>query len=344
MRQLLLKFAEGSATLEDKNHFQNYLRSLSHKEYHALLQEYSQLLLQTKTGSADYDPALLQTLQTYIAAYEVPVHLLNTGKYKRLKYVVAAAVMITIIAGFFLLSPDKTSGSVFSTKPGEKKNFQLPDGSQVILNGAGTLTLSPNFNKENRAVTLSGEAYFDVTHNMQPPFVIHTSSMDIQVTGTAFNVRAYADEENDEASLIRGKIKVILNNTKENVPKELDLSPMQKITVPKKNIHAAMADSNTDANALHIDSLRINSNIKAIAETAWTANQLVFTDEKLEMAAHKIERWYGVSVLFENGDLKSIPYTGNFDKQNLEKVMETIRDAIPALHFKIENNKTLTIY
>src|SRR5690606_40088 len=77
---------------------------------------------------------------------------------------------------------------------GERKSFQLPDGSKVMLNSASTIQVSKNFNETTRELTLSGEAFFDVASNPEKPFIIHTASMDVKVLGTIFNVKAYDEE------------------------------------------------------------------------------------------------------------------------------------------------------
>ena len=93
------------------------------------------------------------------------------------------------------------------TKNGNRTKVVLPDGSQVWLNAGSKLDYDHStFNKELREVSLSGEAYFDVTKNHEKSFIIHTKNMDIKVLGTVFNVRTYSDEKISEASLINGSI------------------------------------------------------------------------------------------------------------------------------------------
>lgn len=65
-----------------------------------------------------------------------------------------------------------------------------------------------SFMEDKREIILDGEAYFDVARNEKCPFIVHTHAMDIEVLGTKFNVEAYAKQQNFEASLIQGKIKI----------------------------------------------------------------------------------------------------------------------------------------
>src|SRR5690606_22571909 len=98
------------------------------------------------------------------------------------------------------------------SKPGERKSIQLPDGTKVMLNAGSTIHIAADFNATSRQLTLVGEAFFDVVHNAEKPFIIHTGAMDIKVLGTVFNVRAYPGDKTSETSLLKGSVEVTLKN------------------------------------------------------------------------------------------------------------------------------------
>ncbi len=64
----------------------------------------------------------------------------------------------------------------------------LSDGSRVTLNKFSTLELQNG--KTSRAVNLSGEAFFEVTHNAHQPFTVRVNDVTIRDVGTGFNVRS----------------------------------------------------------------------------------------------------------------------------------------------------------
>ena len=70
--------------------------------------------------------------------------------------------------------------------------------------------IQPDFKKGFRQVELDGEAYFDVKHNEDNPFVVGTKSMNVTVLGTEFNVSAYSDIEEFNIALLRGSIELNL--------------------------------------------------------------------------------------------------------------------------------------
>ena len=74
-------------------------------------------------------------------------------------------------------------------------SHHLSDGTKVHLNAESQLTYPVCFSNEQRIVQIEGEAYFDVAPDKEHPFIVQTPHTSIRVTGTSFNVRAYADEE-----------------------------------------------------------------------------------------------------------------------------------------------------
>lgn len=81
--------------------------------------------------------------------------------------------MAVIVALFFKLFNDKENPvSTFSTAYLETRLVVLPDSSKVWLNSATTLTYDSDFNKKGGKVTLSGEAFFDVSKNPAKPFIV----------------------------------------------------------------------------------------------------------------------------------------------------------------------------
>lgn len=271
---------------------------------------------------------------------------------RRVTAMVAAAAVLVIgltVAIYFMMMPNRSGGQlVISAARGERKNVTLPDGSKVRINSGSTLTLASDFNNSSRSITLSGEAYFDVAKNSKIPFVIHTSSMDVKVLGTAFNLRAYPDEANDIAALINGKILVTVTHAN-GKPETEDyyLTPLQKIVVAKDGSDSSQAaESNAEMQnqqPLTIDSLRVSNFIHRIPETAWTENMLFFNADPLSEVTKKIEKWYGVSVRIDNKEIENLHFTGSYPNLSIRDVMEALHMANRGLHYKIEDNEKLII-
>lgn len=96
----------------------------------------------------------------------------------------------------------------FRTTKGISYNLQLPDGSKVYLNSGSLFKISADFNEQSRESELSGEAFFEVAHNPQKPFLVKTKDYQVKVLGTQFNVKSYPTSMESRTSLLKGSVQV----------------------------------------------------------------------------------------------------------------------------------------
>lgn len=213
------------------------------------------------------------------------------------------------------------------TPNGVKSAIILPDNSKVTLNANSKISYPRVFSGRYREVYLSGEAFFDVTKNARQPFIIHTQKLTVKVLGTSFDVKAYPEDSVTEATLIRGSIEVTL---KDRPFDKLILKPKEKLVV----LNATGAELTTPGTPvarirspklLLTDITYFSAADSAIMETSWVNNKLVFRDESFENLAGRMERWYGVSIQFGNGEVKKYRFTGIFENENVKEVLNALR-------------------
>jgi len=213
-----------------------------------------------------------------------------------------------------------------STNHGSKSKIQLPDGTQVWLNADSRLTYNESFKGPFREVHLTGEAYFDVAKDKDHPFIIHTQAIDLKVLGTAFNVRSYANEKQTEASLIHGSLEITLHN---NPGKKIILKPNEKLLVQNNQFVTSRDQPNgtneDDEPMMVLSRVHFQKEDSIASEILWIKNKLAFDNENLENVALKIERWYDVSVNITDEKLKHAAYSGVFEDENLQQVMEALQ-------------------
>jgi ferric-dicitrate binding protein FerR (iron transport regulator) len=286
----------------------------------------------------------------------------NHSVYHRKKFrkLLAACIFATatVMSFFIFFNNDKktfaagnketgrTPQSEVSTKNGSRTKIQLPDGTQVWLNGSSKLMYdNEHFNASVREVSLTGEGYFDVVKSAARPFIIHTSKMDIRVLGTAFNVRCYPGEKKTETSLIRGSIEVTLKNRKDKIllrPSEKLIISDEELAMPSKSVAPdKTADKVVAKDIIVLRHLTVLPQDSTIVETAWVENRLVFSSETFEEVALKMEKWYGVEIEFVNEKLKSEPLTATFKKETLSEALHALQ-LTTRFNFKI-NNDHITI-
>ncbi len=244
------------------------------------------------------------------------------------KWVAAAAILIMfttpwIIYRTFREKPMFSSQHIPSnyilTQPGSKSKIVLPDGTQVWLNGNSQLSYN-NFGIQSREVTLSGEAFFDVTRSEKNPFTIHTGSITITVKGTAFNVKAYPNEKTIETSLVRGLIEI---TTKEDPDRKILLKPNEKIIIPVGEIRKEVKP-NAEAAIYTITPLHSDKS-RGIAETVWLQPRFEFDNEPMDELAPKMENWFNIKIHFLDNDIKSKRFSGVVEKETLKQTMEAMQ-------------------
>ncbi|WP_423127990.1 FecR family protein [Gaoshiqia sp. Z1-71] len=149
---------------------------------------------------------------------------------------VAAIIIFSFLLGgtavFFLSDPlneEEVESFCEVVAPlGAKSRVILPDNSVVWLNAGSKLRYSTNFNKNDRNLSLEGEAYFQVTKNKLLPFVVDAFGFQVKAIGTEFNVKAYEEDPTIEATLIEGK--AVLAHRTELITSDVCLGPRYKAT------------------------------------------------------------------------------------------------------------------
>ncbi|HEX5027024.1 MAG TPA: FecR domain-containing protein [Agriterribacter sp.] len=214
------------------------------------------------------------------------------------------------------------------SKPGERKSIQLPDGSKVMLNAGSTINIAKDFNTASRELTLVGEAFFDVAHDAGRPFIIHTSTMDIKVLGTIFNVRAYPGDKTSETSLLKGSVEVTVRNKEK---KKIFLHPNEKIILPNnvdgdpEKQNKKIFDKLAANDHFKITGLTYNKTDSTLTEVSWTENRLAFSDNSFETIAAELERWYNITISFTDEKVKQYRFTATFDQKNIEQVLQALQ-------------------
>ena len=262
---------------------------------------------------------------------------------------IAASLLLIVIVSYFRNGRQQTKLNAtllpakvtYTSRPGERKSLQLPDGSVVLLNAGTTIKFSPGFNVTNREVFLKGEAYFKVTHNAQKPFIIHTNYINVKVLGTEFNVKAYPEDKTTEATLIRGSVEVTLND---KFREKIILKPNHKVIV-QNNLAPARASPDSIANArktipgkIKMMDVMVNPVDSTVMETSWIENRLNFNDETLAEVAIKLERWYGIKVTVEGDIARAYKYTGIFENETIDEALKALQRSL-FFHYKVEDDK-----
>jgi ferric-dicitrate binding protein FerR (iron transport regulator) len=201
-----------------------------------------------------------------------------------------------------------------------KQFVELPDGSTVILNEGSRLSYDRSFGDSLREVLLTGEAYFNVTHDAAKPFTVVTGNITTRVLGTSFNVTAYPDQQQVQVTVTRGKVQV--NNDERLLG---IITPDQQISV----------------NTVTYDF--VQRSVKAEQASAWQSQYLILDNVSLEEAATTIAQKYNVTIALSNHALKGCRISATFLKgENLEQVLTVVSGVVQAT-YSIDADGKVTI-
>lgn len=200
--------------------------------------------------------------------------------------------------------PPEILKSTIIAPMGSRVSFTLPDSTTGMLNSGSRLTYSVPF-KRNRNIDLEGEAWFDVKHDEQNPFVIGAGNSKVKVLGTSFNISAYPNDGYIEVVLCRGKIQF----TDQNGASNTTLYPSERLVYQNGNISKTVTDP--------------------AKYSSWKEGKLVFRGDQMSEVGRRIERWYNVKVILEDKELEKYSFRGTFVDDSLEEVLNLLSMTSP---------------
>lgn len=206
---------------------------------------------------------------------------------------------------------------------GKPETRILPDGSVVYLN-AGT-QLRYKAAQNTRDVYLEGEAYFKVKHDAEHPFIVHAGNIAVRALGTEFNVLAYPGEDHVEATLIKGKVQVTME---EKPDQKIILAPNEKFTVVNKKIFNKDTTVRKEL-SYEVKPVEMLHNVNEVGEVVWMQDKLAFQNESFENLAKRMERRYNVHIIFYDEALKKELLSGIFKNENIQKALRVLEMTTP---------------
>lgn len=301
---VIQKYLQGTATPEEVAQMKAYLLDEDPD-----LSTFLEVLDASWTGLPDRPPVdgltterILSRLKEQLFERRRPV--ISLG------FRIAAAILIPVIAAttFFLYYQShkpaerqqlaQNNRKVLVNRDNRMKKATLPDRSQVWLSPNSELSWSPDFNVKDRAVSIKGEAFFDVAPVAQLPFRVTSAGVTIEVLGTAFNVEAYEQEASIRVSLVKGKVAV----------EKQVLTAGQLFTYYKEGATTA------------IQPLKIKD------ATAWTRGGLVLNDIEMDAALERVAQRYHLQLSYgKNVRLAGRRVSGSFkEDEPLDQVLDIL--------------------
>jgi len=308
---VITRSLSGNATTEDLKKIEDW-KSISKENatrYSQMCAIWEQEITRISVSDIQADKAqvlsqIRQKIPAELVKLRAQIH------FYKLAAVLAFPLALVITWLIFGLSTEKIPAQLceISAPKGSVSKCILPDGSRVWVNTNSSIAYDiETFNKKDRQITVSGEAFFEVSKDKEKPFIVSNALAKIVVTGTAFNVRSYPETKQFEAVLTRGSIEFHSNQDEEPI---IYLKPGERVVY----------DSNT--NETHVD------NVDPELFSSWLNGQLIFKDATLNDLVIELERRYDIHFLYKNKQLGNYRFRGMFSYSNhlidaLEKMKKT---------------------
>ncbi len=196
-------------------------------------------------------------------------------------------------------------------------DMALADGSHVWLNAGSSVTYPIAFIGNERKVSITGEAYFEIAHNAAKPFMVSKGEMQVQVLGTHFNVSAYDDEDAIRVTLLEGSVEVKSQKSKVRI-------------VPGEQ--AVLASHSL---------LTINHSPDPEQVMAWKNGLFQFHSAGLPDVMKQLSRWYDVDIVYE-GKTPVREFEGKIQRDlTLSQALKILEKN--QVHFRVENRKLIVL-
>jgi transmembrane sensor len=207
-----------------------------------------------------------------------------------------------------------TMQEIFVPK-GQVNQLFLADGTRIWINSETRILAPSQFASGERVVKLSGEAFFEVAKDSLRPFRVEVNGQQIEVLGTSFNVRAYANSSEIETTLETGQIKLKTDN---------------RTTLLKPGEQSIF---NKETNKLVV------AKVDPLTASAWKSGRYEFQNKELLEVFRLVERWYDVEITADEARFKGMHFSGVIKRnKDAKHFLELLNHTVP-IKYKIEADK-----
>ena len=218
-------------------------------------------------------------------------------------------------------NPNKSDRETFNqliVPKGKRSSLTFSDGTRLYLNSGSQVIYPVTFNKKSREIYIRGEAYLEVAHNADWPFIVKTDHLDVKVLGTEFDIKSYPDE-NTSVVLVKGSVQAIVKSRK-TVMKESELFTLDN------------ADGKTSLGKTNV-----------LEYVSWKDGWMYCTNERIDNIARKLSRYYDVKIQFNDDQVKGMTLTGKLDlKTECQEILNVISFIAPVDYKMIDGNIILS--
>ena len=230
-------------------------------------------------------------------------------RWQRVATLAAASIVLAVGARMVWHSardtgytPSSSATQTYATAVGQRDSVRLPDGTRVVLAPESEMRVAAGYGGDVREVELRGEAYFDVHHDEERPFLVRAGGAAIRDLGTTFTVRA-TNGQSVRVAVTSGTV---------------SLAPA------KAEPSSAVVLKPGDAGTIAIDGRVLVERAGVVeTDTAWARGRLVFREAPVSVVRDELRRWYGIDLQMDPA-FATRHLSMTFDDEPVERVLEVI--------------------
>ena len=320
LNELLHKYLYKQPSKDDARSIKRWIDTASEPEIEqALLQEWEKhTVSEPRNWQAYY--AVTGQLRSIFNSHRIK----KTDQHSLINHVIKIAAILLIplllATGIYYVTKQYQYKIYASTQyrmetgKGERATLVLPDGTKVSLNSESSFTYPASFGKTDRNVHLQGEAYFEVAHDEELPFIVQAKQTYVKVLGTTFNIHTLPDDDWVETALVNGKVEFY----------EID-NPDNRITL--------FPDQTARFNTITHQFER--NTIEQRLATAWKRGEIIFRSASWPEIIERISHYYGIEIDQETTKVPEERFTGSFLHEDVNNVLRNLQ-----VHYHFTYTKT----
>jgi ferric-dicitrate binding protein FerR (iron transport regulator) len=241
--------------------------------------------------------------------------------FMRITFIRVAAIALIVLslgsAAVYLNYTGAFSKKIAVATGKDQKNLlvALPDGSKIFLNRNTVLSYRANFGRHRRDVRLTGEAFFDISHDASKPFIIDAGKAKVEVVGTSFNVITNNAESAVEVYVKTGKVLLSDNSGTQSMLLDPEFVGTMSLKTSEKTI---------------------NNNPNYIS---WRTDHLVYNGQKLDVVLKDLKKVHNMDIVADDPDILNNTWTSPIISQSQDTIIQII-----CLSFNLSYTKDGTVY
>lgn len=338
IKNLIIKFLNNSCTDAELNEVIRWVNedALNENSKKWAIEDWESYQLDEDFGDDEKFSILFDKIQHKIDS-NYPKHKLSKNNTSKLHLFTAwltraaAILLIPVLAFLFYTFSQNNSQIANNLNPtidsleitapiGSRTMVQLSDNSKVYLNYGSKLKYPQNFTGDNREVILSGEGYFDVSHNPEKPFIVHTEKLKIKALGTIFNVQAYPEDGSISTTLVDGKVAIEQYEANDFTKTIGTMVPGQHVTYNVTTEVVLCTEGKTEK------------------YVSWKDGIIVFEDTPISQVTDRLNKMFNVDIEVSN-DVKDYIYTVTLVDEPLFQILDLMAIATPISYKALPRKK-----